>query len=72
MPPADTFVPTSVFAVAPKNDELSTLLGAVFKCPYFLRFSQKVQTVEIPQGIFAWFADPDGNIIGLWKVKQAQ
>ena len=27
-----------------------------------------VPPVKIPgQGSFAWFADPDGNIIGLWK-----
>jgi predicted enzyme related to lactoylglutathione lyase len=26
-----------------------------------------VPPVEIPQGSFAWFADPDGNTIGLWK-----
>lgn len=31
-----------------------------------------VPPVEIPQGIFAWFADPDGNTIGLWKVKHSQ
>jgi len=23
--------------------------------------------ITIPQGQFSWFADPDGNIIGLWK-----
>jgi uncharacterized protein len=28
-----------------------------------------VPPVEIPQGTFAWFADPDGNTIGLWKPK---
>jgi uncharacterized protein len=28
-----------------------------------------VPPVEIPTGIFAWFADPDGNTIGLWKPK---
>ena len=28
-----------------------------------------VPPVEIPTGTFAWFADPDGNIIGLWKPK---
>jgi predicted enzyme related to lactoylglutathione lyase len=26
-----------------------------------------VPPVDIPQGTFAWFNDPDGNIIGLWK-----
>ena len=26
-----------------------------------------VPPVEIPAGSFAWFADPDGNTIGLWK-----
>lgn len=25
--------------------------------------------VEIPSGTFAWFADPGGNTIGLWKPK---
>jgi len=25
--------------------------------------------VEIPTGTFAWFADPGGNTIGLWKPK---
>jgi len=29
-----------------------------------------VKPVEIPEGIFAWFADPDGNAIGLWKAKE--
>jgi hypothetical protein len=28
-----------------------------------------VPPVEIPTGTFAWFADPDGNTIGLWKSK---
>lgn len=31
-----------------------------------------VPTVEIPgRGSFAWFADPDGTPIGLWKPLQA-
>jgi predicted enzyme related to lactoylglutathione lyase len=25
--------------------------------------------VLIPTGAFAWMADPEGNIIGLWKPK---
>jgi predicted enzyme related to lactoylglutathione lyase len=30
-----------------------------------------VPPVQIPgAGSFAWFADPDGNTIGLWKEKQ--
>jgi predicted enzyme related to lactoylglutathione lyase len=28
-----------------------------------------VPPVEIPTGTFAWFADPEGNVIGLWKAK---
>ena len=28
-----------------------------------------VPPVEIPTGIFAWFADPEGNTVGLWKPK---
>jgi predicted enzyme related to lactoylglutathione lyase len=28
-----------------------------------------VPPVEIPTGTFAWFADADGNTIGLWKPK---
>ncbi len=28
-----------------------------------------VPPVEIPTGTFAWFADPDGNILGLWKAR---
>lgn len=28
-----------------------------------------VKPVEIPTGTFAWFADPEGNTIGLWKAK---
>jgi len=28
-----------------------------------------VPPVEISTGTFAWFADPDGNAIGLWKPK---
>src|SRR5262245_16151701 len=30
-----------------------------------------VPLVEIPTGHFAWMADPDGNVIGLWKPKSA-
>jgi len=26
-----------------------------------------VPPIKIPTGTFAWLADPDGNIIGLWK-----
>jgi predicted enzyme related to lactoylglutathione lyase len=26
-----------------------------------------VPPVDIPQGTFAWLADPDGNVVGLWK-----
>jgi predicted enzyme related to lactoylglutathione lyase len=29
-----------------------------------------VLPVEIPTGTFAWFADIDGNIIGLWEPKK--
>jgi predicted enzyme related to lactoylglutathione lyase len=25
--------------------------------------------VEIPTGTFAWFADPEGNTVALWKPK---
>jgi len=28
-----------------------------------------VPPVQIPTGTFAWFADPEGNTIGLWKNK---
>ena len=28
-----------------------------------------VPPVEIPTGTFAWFADPEGTTIGLWKPK---
>jgi len=28
-----------------------------------------VPPVEIPTGTFAWFADPEGNVIGLWEPK---
>ena len=28
-----------------------------------------VPPVEIPTGTFAWFADPEGNTLGLWKAK---
>jgi len=28
-----------------------------------------VPPVEIPTGGFAWFADPEGNTVGLWKPK---
>jgi predicted enzyme related to lactoylglutathione lyase len=28
-----------------------------------------VPPVSIPTGTFAWFADPDGNTIGLWTPK---
>lgn len=26
-----------------------------------------VGPITIPDGTFAWFADPDGNTVGLWK-----
>ena len=26
-----------------------------------------VPPVQIPTGTFAWFADPEGNTVGLWK-----
>jgi predicted enzyme related to lactoylglutathione lyase len=26
-----------------------------------------VRPIEIPNGTFAWFKDPDGNVIGLWQ-----
>lgn len=26
-----------------------------------------VGPVDLPQGSFAWMADPDGNMVGLWK-----
>ncbi|MGA3034696.1 MAG: VOC family protein [Terracidiphilus sp.] len=29
-----------------------------------------VPPVDIPSGTFAWFADPEGNVVGLWKPKQ--
>jgi uncharacterized protein len=28
-----------------------------------------VPPVDIPTGTFAWFSDPEGNTIGLWKSK---
>jgi predicted enzyme related to lactoylglutathione lyase len=28
-----------------------------------------VPPVEIPHGTFAWFADVEGNVVGLWKPK---
>ena len=28
-----------------------------------------VPPVEIPSGTFAWFADVEGNVVGLWKPK---
>lgn len=28
-----------------------------------------VPPVDIPTGTFAWFADPGGNTVGLWKAK---
>jgi hypothetical protein len=28
-----------------------------------------VHAIEIPTGTFAWFADPDGTVIGLWRTK---
>jgi predicted enzyme related to lactoylglutathione lyase len=26
--------------------------------------------IQLPTGTFAWFADPEGNAIGLWKDKE--
>jgi predicted enzyme related to lactoylglutathione lyase len=28
-----------------------------------------IPPVEIPTGTFAWFSDPEGNTVGLWKAK---
>ena len=28
-----------------------------------------VPPVDIPSGTFAWFSDPEGNTVGLWKPK---
>jgi predicted enzyme related to lactoylglutathione lyase len=28
-----------------------------------------VPPIDIPTGSFAWFADPEGNTVGLWKPK---
>jgi uncharacterized protein len=28
-----------------------------------------VPPVQVPAGTFAWFADPEGNTVGLWKAK---
>ena len=30
-----------------------------------------VPKVDIPMGSFAWFSDPEGNTVGLWKAAQA-
>ena len=30
-----------------------------------------VGPIDLPTGSFAWFTDPDGNIIALWKSKSA-
>src|SRR5436309_295654 len=30
-----------------------------------------VGPIELPTGAFAWFSDPGGNTIGLWKTKAA-
>ena len=29
-----------------------------------------VTPVDIPTGTFAWFQDPEGNTVGLWKAKK--
>jgi hypothetical protein len=29
-----------------------------------------VPPITLPTGTFAWFADPEGNTIGLWKDKE--
>ena len=29
-----------------------------------------VPPVPIPGGTFAWFSDPEGNVVGLWKPSQ--
>jgi predicted enzyme related to lactoylglutathione lyase len=28
-----------------------------------------IPPIDIPTGTFSWFADPEGNLIGLWKPK---
>jgi predicted enzyme related to lactoylglutathione lyase len=52
-----------------------TIYIQVDDVPAYLDKAQKlggkllVPPVEIPTGTFAWFADPEGNTIGLWKPK---
>jgi predicted enzyme related to lactoylglutathione lyase len=46
-------------------DDVKAYLGRAEK----LGGKTLVPPVEIPTGTFAWFADPDGNTIGLWKPK---
>jgi uncharacterized protein len=29
-----------------------------------------VLPIDLPNGSFAWFADIDGNVLGLWKPKK--
>jgi predicted enzyme related to lactoylglutathione lyase len=29
-----------------------------------------VPPIDLPTGSFAWFADIDGNVLGLWKPKK--
>jgi predicted enzyme related to lactoylglutathione lyase len=44
-------------------------LNAYLKKSQTLGGKTLVPPVEIPTGSFAWMADPDGNIIGLFKPK---
>ena len=44
-------------------------IGAYLEKATALGGKTLVPPVEIPTGTFAWFADPEGNTIGLWKPK---
>jgi predicted enzyme related to lactoylglutathione lyase len=44
-------------------------VAAALKLAESLGGKTVVPPVEIPTGTFAWFADIDGNTVGLWKAK---
>ena len=46
-----------------QTDEVAKTLAEIEK----LGGKTVVPPVPIPMGTFAWFADPEGNVVGLWR-----
>jgi uncharacterized protein len=45
-------------------------IGAALAKAQTLGGKKLVGPIALPQGSFAWFADPEGNTVGLWQPKE--